>query len=119
MRDQNELMVFVMVAGALALAALWSLMRWCQHRQDADPAARIVAVLAFALLGGMVGLGRWSWIAERYGARFWLPFGAAGALMATDWIREVRARRRRAPPPQVPEDAASGGGSPAARARNP
>jgi hypothetical protein len=120
-RDQNELMLFVMVAGAVALAALWSLSGWRQGRRDADPAARLLAVLAVALLGGLVGLGRWSWIGERHGARFWVPFAAAAALIAADWIRAARARRRPAPPTQAPEDAGSGGGgSPAAvRARRP
>jgi hypothetical protein len=120
MRDQNELMVFVLVAGILVLAALWSLMRWSQLRRDVDPPAHFVAVLAFALLGGLVGLGRWSWIGERYGLGFWLPFAAAGALLVTNWIREVRARRRGPQPPRAAEDVMSGGGSPAAaRERRP
>jgi hypothetical protein len=118
-RDQNELMLFVMVAGTVALAALWSLMRWSRGRQDADPAARFLGMLAFALLAGLVGLGRWSWIGTRYGARFWVPFIAAGVLLVGDWAREARARRRRPPPPQASGDAGSGAGSPATRARNP
>lgn len=116
MRTQNELMVFVMIAGVVALTTLWTAWRWRTGGVEPDPAARVLALLGIAFLGGAVGVGPWTWIREQYGLGFWIPFGGAVVLFAADWTREQVVTRRRSGAGQ-PGD--SGGASPAARARNP
>jgi hypothetical protein len=94
MRTQNELMVFVALAGLVALSALWAAQRWRAGITTPDPAARTAAVLAMALLGGLVAFGRWGWIARAHGAWFWIPYAAAVTVFAADWVRERAVRRR-------------------------
>jgi dolichyl-phosphate-mannose--protein O-mannosyl transferase len=112
-----ELMLFVSLAGVVVLMAAWTLARWARGGRDTDPAARLLAAVALAVLGWMVGAGPWTWLGEQWGAWFWLPFAAAAALFVADTLRGRRPRRR---PPGGGQVAGSGGGSPAAaRERSP
>jgi hypothetical protein len=85
-------MLFAMLAAAVALAAAWSAWRWRRGATGPDPAARLLATVAFGLLGAGVALGPWAWVTERYGPWFWGPFAGAAALFVGAWARERRRR---------------------------
>jgi hypothetical protein len=87
-------MVFVVLAGVVVLATLWTVARWRTGVHPADPAARVLAVLGLAGLGVMVGLGPWSWIGARHGLAFWGFFGVACVVFAADWRRQRRRSRQ-------------------------
>jgi hypothetical protein len=89
-----ELMLFVSLAGVVVLMAAWTLARWVRGGRDADPAARLLAAVALAALGWMVGAGPWTWLGQQCGVWFWLPFAACLALFLVDSLRVWPARRR-------------------------
>ena len=89
-----ELMLFVSLAGVVVLMAAWTRARWARGGPDADPAARVLAAVAFGVLGWMVGAGPWTWLGHRWGVWFWLVFAASLALFLADSLRGWWARRR-------------------------